>query len=326
MKVLISTVPFGSVPNHDPLGLLEAARVRYQLNPFGRRLTEPELVELIHDVSILIAGTEPITSEVMEAAPQLRLIARVGIGLDSVDLEAARMRGIAVTYTPEAPAPAVAELTVGLMLDLLRSISRADRLMHSKHWKRFLGRRLDGLTVGVLGVGRVGKRVIRILRGGFPNVVILANDIQPDYPFGKEFGVRWMEKSELYSESDIVTLHLPLTPATKRLISEREISLMKPSAFMINTSRGGIIDENALVSALMSGRLAGAAIDVFEHEPYRGILTDIERCILTCHMGSMSVDCRASMEIEAVEDVLRFVRGEPLKQPVPEVEYMVSRR
>src|SRR5436309_4484984 len=180
MKVLISTVPFGSVPNHDPLGLLEAARVRYQLNPFGRRLTEPELVELIHDVSILIAGTEPITTEVMEAAPQLRLIARVGIGLDSVDLEAARRRGIAVTYTPEAPAPAVAELTVGLMLDLLRSISRAHHFMRSKHWRRFLGRRLDGLTVGVLGVGRVGKRVIRILRGGFPNVVILANDIQPD--------------------------------------------------------------------------------------------------------------------------------------------------
>src|SRR5213594_3427706 len=207
MKVLISTVPFGNLPNHDPLGLLEAARVRYQLNPFGRRLTERELMELIDDVSILIAGTEPITSEVMEAAPHLQLIARVGIGLDSVDLEAARMHGIAVTYTPEAPAPAVAELTVGLMLDLLRSISRADRLMHSKHWKRFLGRSLDGLTVGVLGVGRVGKRVIRILRGGFPNVLILANDIQPDYDFGNEFDVQWIDKNGLYAKSDIITLH-----------------------------------------------------------------------------------------------------------------------
>ena len=326
MKVLISTVPFGSVPNHDPLGLLEAARVRYQLNPFGRRLTEPELVELIHDVSILIAGTEPITTEVMEAAPQLQLIARVGIGLDSVDLEAARMRGIAVTYTPEAPAPAVAELTVGLMLDLLRSISRADRLMHSKHWKRFLGRRLDGLTVGVLGVGRVGKRVIRILRGGFPNVRILANDIQPDFSFGEELGIEWVEKNKLYANSDIVTLHLPLTQITNRLITEREIGMMKPSAFIINTSRGGIVDESALATALTSGCLAGAAIDVFDHEPYSGVLTDIESCILTCHMGSMSEDCRAAMETEALEDVLRFVRGDPLKQPVPEVEYTVSKR
>ena len=326
MKVLISTVPFGSLPNHDPLGLLEAARVRYQLNPFGRRLTEPELVELIHDVSILIAGTEPITTEVMEAAPQLRLIARVGIGLDSVDLEAARMRGIAVTYTPEAPAPAVAELTVGLMLDLLRSISRADRLMHSKHWKRFLGRRLDGLTVGVLGVGRVGKRVIRILRGGFPNVRILANDIQPDFSFGEELGIEWVEKNKLYANSDIVTLHLPLTQITNRLITEREIGMMKPSAFIINTSRGGIVDESALATALTSGCLAGAAIDVFDREPYSGVLTDIEPCILTCHMGSMSEDCRAAMETEAVEDVLRFVRGDSLKQPVPEVEYTVSKR
>jgi len=326
MKVLISTVPFGSLPNHDPLGLLEAARVRYQLNPFGRRLTEPELIELIHDVSILIAGTEPITTEVMEAAPQLRLIARVGIGLDSVDLEAARMRGIAVTYTPEAPAPAVAELTVGLMLDLLRSISRADRLMHSKHWKRFLGRRLDGLTVGVLGVGRVGKRVIRILRGGFPNVRILANDIQPDFSFGEELGIEWVEKNKLYANSDIVTLHLPLTQITNRLITEREIGMMKPSAFIINTSRGGIVDESALATALTSGCLAGAAIDVFDREPYSGVLTDIEPCILTCHMGSMSEDCRAAMETEAVEDVLRFVRGDSLKQPVPEVEYTVSKR
>ena len=326
MKVLISTVPFGSVPNHDPLGLLEAARVRYQLNPFGRRLTEPELVELIHDVSILIAGTEPITTEVMEAAPQLQLIARVGIGLDSVDLEAARMRGIAVTYTPEAPAPAVAELTVGLMLDLLRSISRADRLMHSKHWRRFLGRRLDGLTVGVLGVGRVGKRVIRILRGGFPNVRILANDIQPDFSFGEELGIEWVEKNKLYANSDIVTLHLPLTQITNRLITEREIGMMKPSAFIINTSRGGIVDESALATALTSGCLAGAAIDVFDREPYSGVLTDIESCILTCHMGSMSEACRAAMETEALEDVLRFVRGDPLKQPVPEVEYTVSKR
>ena len=326
MKVLISTVPFGSLPNHDPLGLLEAARVRYQLNPFGRRLTEPELVELIHDVSILIAGTEPITTEVMEAAPQLRLIARVGIGLDSVDLEAARMRGIAVTYTPEAPAPAVAELTVGLMLDLLRSISRADRLMHSKHWRRFLGRRLDGLTVGVLGVGRVGKRVIRILRGGFPNVRILANDIQPDFSFGEELGIEWVEKNKLYANSDIVTLHLPLTQITNRLITEREIGMMKPSAFIINTSRGGIVDESALATALTSGCLAGAAIDVFDREPYSGVLTDIESSILTCHMGSMSEDCRAAMETEAVEDVLRFVRGDSLKQPVPEVEYTVSKR
>src|SRR5207247_5525593 len=136
-------------------------------------------------------------------------------------------------------------------------ISRANLLMHSKEWRRFLGRRLDGLTVGVLGAGRVGKRVIRILKGGFPNVLILANDIQPDYDFGKEFDVQWIDKNGLYSKSDIITLHLPLTPVTRRLISEREIGMMKPSAFVINTSRGGIDDEAALARALTSGRVAG---------------------------------------------------------------------
>jgi D-3-phosphoglycerate dehydrogenase / 2-oxoglutarate reductase len=319
LKILITTVPFRNVK------LLENAGLEFHFNPLGRRLTEKELIQLISDFHILIAGTEPITAKVMDAAPHLKLIARVGIGLDSVDLEAARRRGIAVTYTPDAPAPAVAELTVGLMLDLLRGISCTDRAMHTRQWNRVMGRRLNGLTVGIVGVGRVGKRVTRILRGGFPDVHILANDIQPDYTFGKDADVRWVEKSELYVKSDIVTLHVPLTRATRRLLGEREISAMKNTGFVINTSRGEIVDESALAAALKSGRLAGAAIDVFEEEPYAGVLTDIERCILTCHMGSMSEDCRHAMETEAVDDVLRFVRREPLKQPVPEVEYLGAR-
>jgi len=317
MKVLITAFPFGT--SQSSLKLLQSAGLEYQVSPFKRRLTEMELIQLIPGTSILIAGTEPITARVLDAAPQLQLIARVGIGLDNVDLQAARKRGIAITYTPDAPAPAVAELTVGLMIDLLRGISRADRLMHGKQWRRILGRRLDGLTVGVVGVGRVGKRVIRILTGGFPNVSVLANDIAPDH----SIGVKWTQKSELYAVSDIITLHLPLTGVTRHLISEREVQMMKSTAFIINTSRGEIVDEGALASALTSGRLAGAAIDVFEHEPYSGPLTGIEECILTCHMGSMSEDCRAAMEIEAVEDVLRFVRGEPVKQPVPEAEYIL---
>ncbi len=298
MKVLITSVPFGNLPGHASLNLLEAAGLEYKLNPVGRRLTERELMDHLQDSSILIAGTEPITARAMDAAPQLKLIARVGIGLDNVDLEAAREREIAVTYTPDAPSAAVAEMTIGLMLDLLRNISRADRMMHSKEWIRLMGRRLNGLTVGVVGIGRVGKRVIRILRGGFPNVTVLANDIEPDSAFGNEYGLTWVDKGKLYTQSDILTLHLPLTRTTQ------------------------IVDEIALASALRSGRLAGAAIDVYEEEPYSGILTEVEKCVLTCHMGSMSLDCRAAMEIEAVEDVLHFVRGEPLRQPVPEWEYL----
>ena len=161
-NVLVSTVPFAS---HDrlPLELLDSVGAHVTINPIGRRLQEEELAELIPETEILIAGTEPITRKVMEAAPNLRLIARVGIGLDNVDLLSAQERGIQVTYTPEAPAPAVAELTVGLMVSLLRHTHTANALLHDGQWHRFMGRRLGESTIGVIGVGRIGSRVIKIL-------------------------------------------------------------------------------------------------------------------------------------------------------------------
>lgn len=322
-RVLITTVPFGQV-NREPLDLLEAAGIHYSINPLGRRLKEDELAAMVKDVGILIAGTEPITAKVMDAAPNLRLIARVGIGLDSVDLHAARAREIHVTYTPDAPSPAVAELTTGLMLALLRDIPGADRNMRNGIWHRVMGRRLSELTVGVIGVGRIGTRVIRHLAGGFPQIRILANDLKPDLEFGRAHRVQWVDKDTLYRQSDIITLHLPLTSHTRRLITGREIERMKPTAALINTSRGNMVDERDLASALRAGRLSGAAIDVFEHEPYSGELITLDRCILTCHMGSMSQDCRYRMELEAAQEVVRYLRQEPLERLVPETEYALG--
>lgn len=319
-RVLITTVPFGQVNRH-PLNLLEAAGIEYVINPIGRRLKEEELAEMIGGYGVLIAGTDPITAKVMDAAPHLRLISRVGIGLDSVDLLAARARGIHVAYTPDAPSPAVAELTVGMMLTLLRDISGADRNMRNGIWHRAMGRRLSELTVGVIGVGRIGKRVIRHLIGGFHGVRILADDTLPDVGFGQACGLQWADKETIYREADIITLHLPLTAKTRKLISAREIEQMKPTALLINTSRGNMIDERDLAAALRAGRLGGAAIDVFEHEPYSGELVTLDRCLLTCHMGSMSQDCRSRMELEATEEVLRFLRNEPLQRLVPDTEY-----
>lgn len=319
-KVLVTTIPFGEV-NRRPLELLDEAGVNYLINPIGRKLREGELGELIGDVEALIAGTEPITARVLEQAPRLRLISRVGIGLDSVDLVAARRRNIQVTYTPDAPAPAVAELVMGLILSTLRRIPNADRRMRNGIWHRFMGRRVEELTVGVVGVGRVGKRVIRHLSGFGSR--ILANDLEPDRDFGAKYDVEWMDKEALYRTADIITLHLPLTPLTKRLITEKELGAMKPGAVLINTSRGNMIDERSLAEALRSNRLAGAAIDVFQQEPYSGPLTNLENCLLTCHMGSMSLDCRLRMELEATEEVVRFLKGEPLRQLVPEYEYQM---
>lgn len=322
-RVLITTVPFGQV-NRRSVELLQDAGIEYVINPIGRRLTEPELIEMAPEFGVLIAGTEPITRRVMDAAPHLRLISRVGVGLDNVDLACARERGIHVSYTPEAPAPAVAELTIGLMLALLRNTPAADRNLRSGVWNRYMGHRLSERTVGVVGVGRIGKRVIRHLTGGFPDIRILANDLTPDFEFGRSHGVRWVEKEVLYKEADVITVHLPLTPITRGLIRRPQIDLMKPTTVLVNTARGNMIDEADLALALREGRLAGAAVDVFEREPYSGELASLERCLLTCHMGSMSQDCRARMEIEATEEVVRFLGGDPLEALVPESEYSVA--
>jgi D-3-phosphoglycerate dehydrogenase len=320
-RVLITTIPFGEV-DRRPLKLLEAAGMNYVINPAGRTMTEGELAELIGDFDFLIAGTEPITAHVLDRASGLRLIARVGIGLDNVDLCAARQRGILVTYTPDAPAPAVAELTIGLMLSALRFIPHADRMVRHGTWNRYMGTRLAGKTVGVIGVGRVGRRVIRHLTAF--GAYILANDLKPDLDFGAQYQIQWVDKATIYQAADVITLHLPLTRESRDMITHRELSLMKPHTVLINTSRGNIVRENDLVEALREHRLGGAALDVFAQEPYAGPLSTIENCILTCHMGSMSKDCRARMELEATEEVIRFVRNEPLCWLVPEEEYLLA--
>jgi D-3-phosphoglycerate dehydrogenase len=322
-RVLITTVPFAE-RNRLPIELLEAAGIGYTINPLGRKLVEAELIAMVADFDVLIAGTEPITERVLSAAKRLKLISRVGIGLDSVDLLCAERLGISVTYTPDAPAPAVAELTVGLMLSLLRFIHVANMQMHGGTWNRHFGRRIAEVTFGIIGTGRVGTRVLRrIAAFGTPRV--LANDLNPDPKSVPELKLEWVGKDEIYSQADLISLHVPLTRQTRNMIGRRELLAMKTDALLINTSRGGIVNERDLADVMASGHLAGAAIDVFEHEPYRGPLADIERCLLTCHMGSMSVDCRTRMEIEATEEAVRFVRGEPLQKPVPAAEYDMQR-
>jgi D-3-phosphoglycerate dehydrogenase len=322
-KVLITTVPFAE-RNKLPIELLESAGIDYQINPLGRRLTERDLVEMVADVDALIAGTEPITDAVMARAARLKLIARVGIGLDSVDLTAAERRGIKVSYTPDAPAPAVAELAFGLMLSLLRSVHLANLELHAGRWQRHMGRRLSEVTVGIIGTGRIGARVLRRIPAfGTPRVLV--NDLKPDLKLVPELKLEWVGKELIYREADVISLHIPRTPLTHNMIRRPELLLMKRDALLINTSRGGIINEADLVEVMRSGHLGGAAIDVFDHEPYTGELAGIERCLLTAHMGSMSVDCRARMEIEATEDAVRLLSGEALRSPVPQEEYAVQR-
>ncbi len=324
-KCLITTVPFGE-NNRFPLEILESNNINYTINPFNRKLKEEDLIELLknNNFEYIIAGTEPISRKVLEAASNLKHISRVGIGLDSVDLIAARERGIEVSFTPDAPAPAVAELTIGLIIDLLRGVHLSNSEMHRGVWKRHFGRRISEINIGVIGLGRIGTRVLRRLKG-FGTPKIFVNDILPDLELNREFKLNWVSKEIIYKEADLITLHLPLTKKTKGMIGEKELNLMKKDALIINTSRGGIIDEQALYEKLNSGCLAGAAIDVFNKEPYEGPLNQLDKCILTAHMGSMSVDCRTRMEIEATEETIRFIKGKPLLSKVPEEEYALQK-
>ena len=324
MKVLITTVPFGE-KNREPLNALESHNIEYLINPLNKKLTEDELLSLVADFDVIIAGTEQISDRIMEKASNLKMISRVGIGLDSVNLLAAKKRNIQVSYTPDAPAPAVAELTIGMMLMLLRSVHVSNSQMHSGEWYRFFGRRLSEVTIGIIGVGRIGQGVLEHLKG-FGSPKILINDTSVKDDISNRFNVEWSTKEGIYKQSDIVSLHLPLTGKTKNMIKRNHLFSMKKDAIIINTSRGGIINESDLYEVMQSGHLSGAAIDVFDNEPYSGDLKNIERCLLTAHMGSMSIDCRTRMEIEATEEAVRFLTGKTLKGLVPEEEYEVQRQ
>jgi D-3-phosphoglycerate dehydrogenase len=325
LKVLITTIPFAD-KDKRPLKWLTKAGVDYVINPLGRKLKEKDLVNLVTNVDIIIAGTEPITEYVMMQAANLKLIIRVGIGLDSVDLAAARRRGIQVSYTPDAPSAAVAELTIGLMLALLRSVHVCNTRMHQGEWYRYFGRRLSEITIGIIGVGRIGRRVIQHL-SGFDCSRILINDTDqtiqlPVHPTCK---IEQVSKKFIYQEGDIISLHVPLTEKTRNLISLSQLEMMKPDALIINTARGAIVNEDDLFNVLEAGRLGGVATDVYMEEPYNGKLTSVERCLLTAHLGSMSVDCRSRMEREATEEAIRFIAGQDLKLVVPDEEYENSR-
>jgi D-3-phosphoglycerate dehydrogenase len=321
-RILITTSPFAQI-DRDALKLLDNHSIEYVLNPFNRRLREEEIADLIGPYEVVIAGTEPITSAVLDRAPQLKLLAHTGIGLDNIDLTAARARGIAVTYTPSAPSPAVAELTIGQMIALLRKTPLADRRLRTGEWNRVIGRRLANVTVGVIGVGRVGRLVIQHLQAFKPKRILI-NDLKPDDAFAWQNGCVWADKETIFREADILTLHIPLTPQTHHLIGSGELRIMKPDAILINTSRGQVVDESALADALRSRTDLSAAIDVFEQEPYRGELAALENCLLSCHMGSCTEDCRLQMEMEAAMEVVRYFRDEPFLRPVPDEEYVLQ--
>lgn len=299
-KLVISTSSF-DMENNPHIQHLLRKGMHVATNSYGRKITEDEAIALLGDDAVgMIAGIEPLTERVFASARNLKVISRCGSGLDSVDLAAAERHGITVLNTPEAPAQAVAELALALILTILRRICETDKLVRAGQWPRTQGRLLAAQRVGIIGLGRVGRRVARVCQAFGADVV--AHD---SYVTNSPDGVELIPLEKLLAEADIITLHVTYDADTHHLLNENAFARMKRGAIVINTARGGLIDETALADALNSGQLAAAALDVFEQEPYHGPLLKCENAILTSHVGSLARESRQRMEIEAAENLLQ---------------------
>ena len=303
-KVLITTSNFDlELPE---IKAIEAAGYEVVLNPFGRRLSEVEVKGLLTpDVVGLIAGLEPLTRAVIEGAEGLRVISRCGIGMDNVDQDAARERGIAVFNTPDAPTKAVAELAVGLMLDALRGISVQDRAIRKGEWVRPMGGLLGAKTLGLIGFGRIGRAVAQYAEGFGTKVIFYDSFVQDD--------PRYTALDDLLAQADIVSLHVPYDKGTHHIIDAAALKKMKDGAVLVNTSRGGLVDEKALAETLQSGHIAAAALDVYEQEPYKGPLAGVENALLTAHTGSYAKEARTAQEALAAANVLQGLQDSKAK-------------
>ena len=290
------------------------------VNPDDRVLSKPELMIALRSRkydAVLSLLTDKIDGDIFDAAgPQCKLFANYAVGFDNVDLEAARARGIIITNTPGVLTNTVAEHTFALMLAIAHRVAEADRFTRAGRYigwapMLLLGNDLSGKTVGIVGLGRIGSRVAHHAAHGFDAKVIYY-DVKRNADFEKEFNAVYKPTiEELLREADFVSIHVPLLPTTKHLINAERLGRMKPTAYLVNTSRGPVVDEAALVDALKSGVIRGAAIDVFESEPALAPgLMELENVILTPHIASATEETRSAMAELAADNLIAFFEGQ----------------
>jgi D-3-phosphoglycerate dehydrogenase / 2-oxoglutarate reductase len=298
--VAISTSSFAR-ESPRPLEMLRSAGFEVRSNPAGRTLTSEEAKEHLQGAVGLVAGTERLTRDVLTACPQLRCISRVGVGIDGVDEVAARELSIIICNTPEAHIDAVAELTLAGLLAAMRGIPRSDTSIRGGGFEKPMGRLLRGKSVGFIGFGRVARALLQLL---VPfEGARWAVDVVED-PAAAALGVHYVTLDEVLAASDIVTLHLPYSRATHHLIGAVQLARMKDDAVLVNTARGGLLDEAALAAHLDSHPKAAAYLDCFEKEPYQGPLAKQRNAVMSAHIGSYAREARIRMEVEAVENLL----------------------
>lgn len=309
MKVLVTPTSLCRDPHGPSLRRLREHVDEVIVNPHGRPLTSDELVPLVADVDGIIAGLDDYDDAVFAAAPRLRVLARYGVGVDRVDLDAAASRGVIVTRTPGANAIAVAELAIGLVLAAARGIPRLDEAVRAGEWPRLEGKELTGGTAGVVGFGAIGRLVAERARG-LGMTAIAFDPMLPDEAFSRA-GVERVDIDELCRRSDVVSLHVPLLPETRHLLDERRLGLLPPGAIVVNTARGGLLDEAAARRALDDGRLHGVAVDVYETEPPSSSpLVGHSAVVATPHAGGHTSGAVRRMTDQSIEALLAALRGE----------------
>ncbi len=311
------------IPDEGVKMLKKASNVKLEIYEKDKKIPRGELKRRVKGVDIILSIlTEQIDAEIMDAAgPQLKMIANYAVGFDNIDLEAARLRGITVTNAPNTEIiESVAEHTIALMFALAKRIPEADRFTRKGNYKAWgpellMGIDLWGKTVGIIGTGKIGSGVVRRLRDGF-NMRVLYHDVHKNPELETDTGAQYRSLAQLLKQSDFVSLHVPLLPSTRHLIGTKQLALMKKTAYIINTSRGPVIEEAALVKALQQGDIAGAGLDVYECEPALSCnakshyqLKDLENVVLTPHSASATIGTRQALSRVAAQNILAFVRG-----------------
>lgn len=313
-KVLVTPRSFRSTPGEHWQRLKEAG-VEVIESPSNKPLREKEIIKMVKDVDGMIVGLDEVTRHVIEQAKSLRIIAKYGAGLDNIDLETASKLGITVTYTPGVNAPSVADLALGLILALARHIVIHHTKLTEGALDRRRGREISGKTLGIIGLGGIGKEVVKRALGF--DMRILAHDPYPDEDFIKDHGVELCTLERVLVESDVVSLHCPLTYETEGIIGREELKLMKEDAFLINTARKDLVDEDALYKTLRDGKIKGAAFDTFETDAdLKSPLLELENFIGSPHAGAATYESIQRMADMAAREVIRALEGKDPLYPV----------
>jgi D-3-phosphoglycerate dehydrogenase len=288
--------------------LLERNGFAVRLSPHARKHTPQETADLLGDVEVLLAGTEPLPGWALKAGlPRLKHVARVGVGLDGLDVKFCMENNIAVTYTPDAPARSVVEQVFALLIGVSRRLVEGHEALRAGKWQRHTGVLWQGKTLGILGCGRIGRQVAVVAKAF--GMEVIANDIREDHAWAQAAGVRYVTLDELIERSLAITVHLPYTRQTADILNRERLGRMRKGAYVLNTCRGEVLDETALYDLLKSGHLGGAGLDVYHQEPYKGPLATLPNVFLCCHQGSCSHDGRYQMEVQSAENAVAFALG-----------------